>query len=142
MRQADTTAMLQALAAFGPELRAPDATAGKWSDQKGSGTVDDPLTMPYFESSELLDRFMNMTYEVGWVQDFDWMEWSREPEAKLLMRDSEVLSDATIEQLINVITTLVRADRFSEGTLARSFESGTLRALAERAQALLLRSER
>lgn len=137
MRQADTTTMLQALAAFGPELRDPEATAGKWSDQKGSGTVDDPLTMPSFVTSELLDRFMNMTYEVGWVQDFDWMEWSREAEAKLLMRDSEALSNATVDQIANVVTTLVRADRFSEGTLARSFRAGTLRALVERAEALL-----
>lgn len=137
MRQANTTAMLQALAAFGPQLRDPDATAGKWSDQKGSGTVEDPLTMPYFEVSDLLDRFMSMTYDVGWVKDFDWMEWSREPETKLLMRDNASLAQATVEQIANIITALVRTDRFSEGTLARSFEAGTLRALAERAEALL-----
>ena len=66
------------------------------------------------------------------------MEWSRQPEAWLLMRDNGgALSNATVEQIANVITTLVRADRFSEGTLARSFETGTLHALAERAETLL-----
>lgn len=137
MRQGDTTAMLRALAAFGPQLRDPHASAGKWSDQKGSGTADDPLTMPHFEQSDLVNRFESMAYNARWVQDFDWMQWSRGPEARRLMRDREALSHATVEQIANIITTLVRTDRFSEGTLARSFETGTLHALAERAQALL-----
>jgi hypothetical protein len=137
MRQADTTTMLQALAAFGPELRDPDASAGKWSDQKGSGTIDDPLAMPHYEQSDLLNRFEAMAYNAGWIQDFDWMEWSRGPEARRLMRDNASLARATVDQIANVITTLVRSDRFSEGALARSFEIGTLLALAERAEALL-----
>ncbi len=137
MRQADTITMLRALAAFGPQLRDPNASAGRWADQKGTGTADDPLTMPSFEISDLLNRFTSMTYNVGWIQDFDWSEWSRGSEARLLMRDNASLSQATVNQIANVITTLVRGDRFSEGILARSFEAGTLRALAERAQALL-----
>lgn len=137
MRQADTTTMLQALAAFRSELRDPDASAGKWSDQKGSGTADDPLTTPHFEQSDLLNRFVAMAYNAGWIQDFDWTEWSRGSEAKLLMRDNASLARATVDQIANVITALVRADRFSDGTLARSFETGTLHALAVRAETLL-----
>ena len=54
------------------------------------------------------------------------------------MRDyGGALSNATVEQIANVITTLVRADRFSEGTLAGYFKEGLLLALAERAEALL-----
>lgn len=137
MRQTDTTTMLQALAAFGPELRDPHASAGRWADQKGTGTADDPLTMPYFEPSDLLDRFMSMAYNVGWVKNFDWMKWSRGAEARRLMQDNAALASATVDQIARVITTIVRADRFSDGELARSFESGTLRTLAERAEALL-----
>lgn len=137
MRQADTTTMLQALAAFGPQLRAPDASAGRWADQKGSGTLNDPLTMPSFKMSDLLNRFEAMTYNVGWVQDFAWMEWSRGSEARRLMRDREALSDATVDQIANIITTIVRSDRFSEGALAGYFKEGVLLALAERAEALL-----
>jgi hypothetical protein len=140
MRQADTTTMLQALAAFGPELRDPEATAGKWSDQNGTGTVDDPLTMPSFEMSDLLTRFEAMTYDVGWVQDFDWMEWSRGPEAKRLLRDKASLADATVDQIANVLTTIVRSERFSEGALAEYFKEGVLLALAERAEALLAKA--
>lgn len=140
MKQPDTTTMLQALAAFGPELRAPDATAGKWSDQNGTGTVDDPLTMPSFEMSDLLTRFEAMTYDVGWVQDFDWMEWSRGSEAKMLLRGQASLAHATADQIANVITTLVRSGRFSEGALAEYFKEGVLLALAERAEALLAKA--
>lgn len=137
MRQADTTTMLQALAAFGPQLRDPNASAGRWAGQTGAGTVEDPLTMPSFALSDLLTRFEAMTYNAGWVQDVDWMEWSRGPEAKRLLRDKASLAHATVDQIAKVLTTLIRSDRFSEGALARSFEAGTLRALAERAEALL-----
>lgn len=137
MRQADTTTMLQALAAFGPQLRDPDASAGRWSDQNGTGTLDDPLTMPSFEMSDLLTRFEAMTYDVGWIKDFDWMEWSRGSEAKILMRDQASLADATVDQIAKVLTTIVRSDRFSEGALAGYFKEGVLLALAERAEALL-----
>lgn len=124
MRQADTATMLRALAAFGPQLRAPDASAGRWLDQKGSGTVDDPLTMPSFEMSDLLTRFEAMTYNVGWIQDFDWVEWSRGSEAKMLLRDQASLARATADQIANVITTIVRSDRFSEGALTGYFKEG------------------
>jgi len=137
MRRADTTAMLQALAAFGPQLRAPDASAGRWADQTGTGTLEDPLTMPSFTTSDLLNRFEAMTYNAGWVQDVDWMEWSRGPEAKRLLRDKVSLAEATVDQIANLITTIVRSARFSEGALARYFKDGVLLALAERAEALL-----
>lgn len=137
MRQGDTTAMLRALAAFGPQLRAPDACTGRWADQTGSGTLNDPLTMPSFAMSDLLTRFEAMTYDAGWIQDVDWMEWSRGPEAKKLLRDKASLADATIDQIANVLTTIVRSDRFSEGALAGYFKEGVLLALAERAAALL-----
>jgi hypothetical protein len=71
MKEPDTTTMLQALAVFGPELRDPDASAGDWADQKGSGTADDPLTTPHFEQSDLLNRFEAIAYEAGWIRDFD-----------------------------------------------------------------------
>lgn len=137
MRQADTTTMLQALAAFGPQLRAPDASPGRWADQTGTGTLDDPLTMPSFEMSDLLTRFETMTYDVGWVQDFDWMEWSRGSEAKMLLRGQASLADATADQIANVITSIVRSDRFNEGAIAGYFKDGVLLALAERAEALI-----
>ena len=137
MRQADTTTMLQALAAFGPQLRAPGASAGRWADQTGTGTLDDPLTMPSFAMSDLLTRFEAMTYNAGWVQDVDWMEWSRGPEAKRLLRDQASLAGATVDQIAKVLTTIVRSDRFSEGALAEYFKEGMLLALAERAEALL-----
>ena len=93
--------------------------------------------MPYFETSDLLTRFEAMTYDVGWVQDFDWMEWSRGSEAKRLLRDQALLAGATADQIANVLTTIVRSNRLSEGALAGYFKEGLLLALAERAEALL-----
>jgi hypothetical protein len=93
--------------------------------------------MPSFETSDLLNRFEAMTYNAGWVQDVDWMEWSRGPEARRLLRDNASLAEATVDQIANVLTTIVRSARFNEGALAGYFKEGVLLALAERAEALL-----
>lgn len=53
------------------------------------------------------------------------------------MQDREALSDATVKQIANVITTIVRSNRFSEGVLAGYFKEDALLALAERAETLL-----
>jgi hypothetical protein len=46
------------------------------------------------------------------------------------------LAVATADELVKLTTSLVRADRFTEGTLAWAFESGLLLAIARRAEEL------
>lgn len=99
--------------------------------------MDDPLTMPAFQYSELINRFVDMAYRVGWITNFDWMDWSNGPEGERFLQDKASLSNATVDNLSDIITAIVRVDRFSEGALAKSFNSGYVRALAERAEALL-----
>ena len=51
------------------------------------------------------------------------------------------VAHATAEQLTKLSTSLVRGDRFSEGTLAWAFESGLLLAIVRRAAALALQHD-
>ena len=65
------------------------------------------------------------------------MGWSKGAEAERPLRGKASLADATVDQIANVLTTIVRSNRFSEGALAGYFKEGVLLALAERTEALL-----
>ncbi len=67
---------------------------------------------------------------------FDWPTWARTPEAQALHDDRPTLAAATPGQLKKLVTAVVREDRFNEGALGGSFESGLMAAIARRAAAL------
>jgi hypothetical protein len=135
--KADERKRLEALAAFAPEFRKSDAGPGQWVQTTGSGTKDNLFQMTWFSHSKLLSDFIQTTYKVGWVVSFDWAKWARGSEGELLRNDRSALASATPKQLSKLLTAMVRADRFVEGSLAADWESGLLRAVCERAEALL-----
>ena len=51
--------------------------------------------------------------------------------------DPTRVASASADDLARLLTTLVRGDRFADGTLAHAHESGLLRAIARRAEVLL-----
>ena len=63
-----------------------------------------------------------MTYEVDWGKSFDWMEWSKGVEIRMLLQDQASPAHATADQLSNVIV-IARSDLFCEGALAGYFGS-------------------
>jgi hypothetical protein len=128
---------LQRLAQFAPRFRDVDAEFGTWAPSRGKGTPDEPQTLPWYKFSELGDAFHRTANDAGWVvAGFDWPAWSQTREAEHLLHDPAAVAAATIADLEKLITTLVRKERFSEGTLAWAFERGLLRAIVERAEAL------
>jgi hypothetical protein len=60
------------------------------------------------------NRFTHMTYEVDWVKNFDWMEWSKGVETRMLLQDQASPAHATADQLSNVIVTIARSDLFAK----------------------------
>src|SRR3954453_23816245 len=62
---------------------------------------------------------------------FDWMTWASSDEAQHL-RNPAALATATTEQLVKLMTWVVRSDRFSEGSFEGAYESGVLRAIIDR----------
>jgi hypothetical protein len=82
-------------------------------------------------------EFIDAAYAMDWVlRDFDWSEWMQTPEAIALRDDTEVLKRANPDQLAKLLTMLIRQDRFVEGSLAETFDSGLLTAILRRAAAL------
>ena len=127
---------LERLAAFAPNFRDPGAVFGNHPPDTGTGTRDDPIRLNSFELSEFGTRFFSMVYDAGWIiRGFDWPAWIRTEEGRLAT-DRAALGTATCDQLAKLLTAVVRQDRFYDGALEDAFESGLLRAIAERAEVL------
>jgi hypothetical protein len=132
----DLADRLRFLAELVPVLEAPDADFGHWQD--GSSGTDGVLHLPWFEFGPTADAFRAAVGRGGWViVGFDWMTWLQTDEAQALRDRPEVIEAATPEQLGQLLTAIVRSDRFVEGSIAGAFESGLLARIARRAAALL-----
>jgi len=128
---------LQALGAFADELEAPGFDAGRWHDSEVRQTPDGEVrTMPWFELSERAEAFTRAAAGNGWVQPFDWMAWIETYEGKALRDDRGALADAMPDQLQHLLTAVIRAERFSEGSIEWAFQSGLMAAIARRARTL------
>ncbi len=128
---ADLNEQLANLGSFRARMEAPDFDFGEWvpSRKPAPGVT----TMPYFAfSPDGLMVLAAMPVQMG----FDWNTWMATDEAKALLHDRDVLAQATPEQLMKLSTTLLRADRFTDGTLANAYASGLLGAMVRRAEAL------
>ena len=126
---------LRRLASFLPKFESTAFEFGKWNNPKSTG--QDAFTLPFFVLSETADAFVKEAYDLGWVEgDFDWGTWMGTPEA-LSLRDSPAsLAKATPAQLAHLLTVLIRQDRFAEGSLVASYESGLLTGILRRAAVL------
>jgi hypothetical protein len=122
-------ARLQAIAKYLPTFESLGFSFGQ--DRGGPGE------MPWFEYSALAREFMQTAYDAGWVTPFDWGEWKETEEATRLRDDPATLADASIDQLSKLLTTLLRQDRFVEGTVSSAFNSGLLIGILRRATAIL-----
>ena len=65
----------------------------------------------------------------------------RTPEAQRLIRDPGEIAHASRDDLVYLMTAIIRGERFSDGEIAGAYERGTLLALARRAGELLEEGE-
>lgn len=129
----DTLDRLRQLASHAKAMRAADFRFGHWHDSRKLD--DESFSMPWFERGPEADRFLRDAAALGFVRPFDWVAWSATPEAVSLLEPDGVRS-ASAEQIANLLTALVRRDRFVEGTLEAAFDSGLILAILERAREL------
>lgn len=116
-----TSDNIQAVLKFLPFFEQPDFSPGEWITQEGH--------LPYFNyKSEVLD-FIRALSGNGFIQPFDWMNWR---EGEQLVDHPELLRRANLQTLRKLLTAHVRADRFSEGHLAGTFESGHILMILKR----------
>ena len=105
--------------------------------QGGEADAAGVIQMPWYEYSAEIDRLTSDMYAAKLVRSIDWMSWAGTQEAQHLISDPTAIARATHDDLIYLLTTIIRGERFSDGEIAGAYERGTLFAIAERAQALL-----
>ena len=91
-------------------------------------------TLPMASYSRELHEFEQALYARGFVVNFDWPSWGET--AATYMNDHGRLADADLDTLRKLFTTIVRAARFSEGSLLGDCESGFVVALLRRLKEL------
>ena len=119
------------LAAF--QKKVSDAAAHQNTKQTSSAT-DAPA---HVLDGEVGQDFYKLCYADRWVDmDFPWIEWEHTPEARLLFSDRQTLGAASEIQISHIITTIIRSDRFADGTLERAYDTGLIPSLLQRVNVL------
>jgi hypothetical protein len=129
-------ASLRVLAGYSEAL-APHGPIGRWRGGEAEAEPGEVMQMPWYEYGPEVDRFVEDMYAAKLVRPVDWMRWAGTPEAQRLIGDPAAIADASHGDLIYLVTTILRGERFSDGEIAGAYERGTLLAIAQRAQVLL-----
>ena len=129
-----SNASLRVLAGYAQTF-APHGPIGRW--QGGDADAAGVIQMPWYEYEPRVDRFVQDMYAAKLVRPVDWMRWAGTPEGQQLISDPSAIANASHDDVIYLLTTVIRGERFSDGEIAGAYERGTLLAIAKRAQALL-----
>lgn len=129
-----STASLRVLAGYA-ETFGSHGAIGRW--QGGEANAAGVTQMPWYEYEPEVERFVEDMYAAKLVRPVDWRRWAGTPEAEQLIADPTAIAGASHDDLIYLLTTILRGERFSDGEIASAYERGTLLAIAERAHALL-----
>jgi len=109
---------------------ATDFVAGEWI-LPAPGENGVAMLGTWLPSADVA-RWQDALYEHHVVLTFDWTDsrWTRQ--MRRYYADPSALGQARLLTIRNVVTTLVRAERFCEGTLARAFDRGVPQAAMQR----------
>ncbi len=86
------------------------------------------VTVPYAVYSDAVHRTIQSLYALGAVVAFDWPAW----EGVDRYRGDRELDAATVAHAVRMVTAIIRADRFCEGTIAATLDDGTFLAALRR----------
>jgi hypothetical protein len=124
---------LDALARLLPAIERGSFDAGQWAG--GDPLPDGSISFPWFAWGEGIKAFVHACGPLM-LRGFDWGTWQRSEESQ---RVFEHLETASEQELRQIITTIVRQERFVEGMLAGYYRDGLLKRLCERARDLVHR---
>ncbi len=86
------------------------------------------------EQHESIDVFVGLAYDDGWIcPGFDWVNWD---EGRAIASDTARVAEADMLTVRQLITALVRNERFCEGALQSAYEQGLIGAILRRIQLL------
>ncbi len=107
-----------------------EASHGVWAggEQVDALVVDGEerpvVQMPFVTHSDAVNRLVQTLYQIGAIVPFDWQAW----DGVERYRAAKALEHAPVADAIRMLTAIVRADRFAEGTILMKLEDGTLTA--------------
>lgn len=131
-----TKEQIRALADFWPVFADPKFVY-ETEDEPEPGE-EGVFVLPGRTLSAEAEAFEGMVHTQGWVLNgFDWPEWSQTDEFKYLFSDPQAVAKATALQLAQLLTALIRKDRFCSGTMACACQDGLLSAITHRASKLV-----
>jgi len=85
---------------------------------------DSSLTFPDRNSSEIINKSINIIGELNISHSFDWTMWN---EGKSILNDKDLdYSKLDTMTLCKLLTTIIRTDRFNDGFLISCFERGVI----------------
>ena len=122
---------LHRLASYEQVFAAPGFSVGRWAG--GERDAKGVIQVPYYELGDEITHFSRDMAALGWVRPFDWMSWSTTPRARQLIAEPSAIGTATAGELANLLTTIIRGERFSDGEIEGAFRRGSLLAIARRA---------
>lgn len=126
---------LRALAGWATAFADRRFHVGDWKG--GDHLPDGSIQMPWYEPSPETARFVQEMYAANLVCGVDWMEWAGTERGHALMEDPAAIASATAIELVYLVTTIIRGERFGDGQIEGAIERGSLLAAAQRAGALL-----
>ena len=119
-----------------------DDSIGEWFIDKGHGTIESPIQMPYVNYSELIYHFMDDVFEFAAsnndmeldnykeILNENGIEWEMK---SMTMADAAELDARCVMALIGGA---IRAERFCEGALLTFWKKGIIRKWLLRLKAL------
>lgn len=125
---------LQALGAWADAFADSAFAAGEWAG--GERLDEKTIQMPWYDLSAEAARFEQEMYAAGLVQPVSWMSWVGTPRGHALLDDPAAVAAATPGELLYLVTSVIRGERFGDGTIEGAFERGILLAAARRARDL------
>lgn len=84
--------------------------------------------MPCAVYSEATERLLQALYGIGAIVPFNWPNWH----GVKTYRGGERMDSAPVADAVRMTTAIIRADRFSEGTIGAMLNDGTLHAALRR----------
>lgn len=95
---------------------------------------DDQGSMLPSVLNEKTDEFYRACYDLGFIETFDWMAWSREKSD--LVNSGIGIESLDLEDIRKLLTTHIRGDRFHDGHLLEVLRSNTITKILERLKAI------
>lgn len=93
----------------------------------GDRNEDGSINMPYIEEHAVIAQFLQVVEALQLAPVFDWPQWQRGKD--LLAASPFTTEGVSLTECCQLLTVMIRANRFSEGYLAQCFDTGKVLAV-------------